>query len=282
LDITFFPPGENAGNRSKDGWHLFSRVGKGCQCKGDIIAGAINMSTIVKRGYSPNDKEEFGSKSLDKLHKAGRDLQYLLNQGYHIKGASTFVGNHYLLSERQRLALVRAVSSENSIKMRKSKEVKIIPHGSVVNIDGFNTIITLEVALSDSLLLKCMDGTIRDLAALRGTYRLIDKTDTAIMLIGRILERNGVGKAVFYLDAPVSNSGRLKQRITELLEQFHFEVQVEVIHNVDVVLQKLSNVITSDAIILDKCTSWINLNAEIMGEINKAYPYIDFSVLTDD
>lgn len=238
------------------------------------------MSTTVKRGYSPNDQKEFGSKSIDKLLKAGRDLQYLLNQGYNIKGASTFVGNHYLLSERQRLALVRAISSEESIKMRENKEVKKIPHGSVVNIDGFNTIITLEVALSDSLLLKSMDGNIRDLAALRGTYRLIDKTDTAIMLIGNILEKNKIDKVVFYLDAPVSNSGRLKQRIIELLNQFTFEVQVEVINNVDAVLEKLDNVITSDAIILDKCVSWINLNAKIIGEINTVYPYIDFSVFS--
>ncbi len=235
------------------------------------------MGTIVKRGYSPNDQKEFGSKSIETLVKAGRDLQYLLNQGYNIKGASVFVGNHYLLSERQRLALVRAISSEESIKMRKNKEMKGIPHGSVVNIDGFNTIITLEVALSDSLLLKCMDGTIRDLAALRGTYRLIDQTDTAIMLIGKILESNKADKAVFYLDAPVSNSGRLKQRIIELLNPFTFEVQVEVINNVDAVLEKLDNVITSDAIILDKCASWINLNARIIEEMNIDYPYIDFS-----
>lgn len=235
------------------------------------------MSTIVKRGYSPDDQKEFGDQSVEKLYKAGKDLQYLLNQGYNIKGASTFVGNHYLFSERQRLALVRAVSSNENIKMRKDKEIKDIPYGSTVNIDGFNTIITLEVALSGTLLLRCADGTIRDLAALRGTYRLIDKTETAIMLIGKMLEKNNVSKAVFYLDAPVSNSGRLKQRIMELLNRFSFEVQVEVIHNVDAVLEKLDNVITSDAIILDKCISWINLNERIIEENIGDYPYVDFS-----
>ena len=234
------------------------------------------MSTVVKRGYSPNDPKEFGGKAVDILLKAGRDVQYLLNQGYPVKGATTFVGNHYLLSERQRLALARAVSSDESLKIRENKEIKSIPPESVVYIDGFNTIITLEVALSDSLLLKCMDGTIRDLAALRGTYRLIDKTETAIMLIGKALEENRVGKAVFYLDAPVSNSGRLKQRITELLSRFTFEVEAEVINNVDSVLEKLDNVITSDAIILDKCVSWINLNARIMEEVRANYPYVDF------
>ena len=234
------------------------------------------MSTVVKRGYSPNDEKEFGSKAIDILLKAGRDVRYLLNQGYPVKGATTFVGNHYLLSERQRLALARAVSSDESLEIRKNKEIKNIPPESVVYIDGFNTIITLEVALSDSLLLKCMDGTIRDLAALRGTYRLIDKTETAIMLIGKALEENKVQKAIFYLDAPVSNSGRLKQRIIELLSQFSFEVEVEVINNVDSVLEKLDNVITSDAIILDKCGSWINLNARIMEKVKADYSYVDF------
>ncbi len=165
------------------------------------------------------------------------------------------------------------------MKRRAEKQVKKIPQGSVVNIDGFNTIITLEVALSGSLLLKTMDGTIRDLAALRGTYRLIDKTDKAILLIGSELEKNQIGKVVFYLDAPVSNSGRLKQRIMELLNPFSFEVCVEVINQVDSTLEKLDNVITSDAIILDKCISWINLNAKILEEIDRDYPYVDFSQL---
>lgn len=234
------------------------------------------MTTVVKRGYSSNDEKEFGSSAIDTILKAGKDLQYLLNQGYNIKGASAFVGNHYLLSERQRLALVRGVSPQESITKRETKEIKTIPTGSVVNIDGFNTIITLEVALSDSVLLKCMDGTVRDLAGLRGTYRLIDKTDMAIKLIGKALEENQVGKVVFYLDAPVSNSGRLSQRINELLNEFSFEVQTEVINNVDSVLEKLDNVITGDAIILDRCKSWINLNAKIIEGINKNYPYIDF------
>jgi len=239
------------------------------------------MSTMVKRGYFQNDKKEFNYKSVEKMINAGQDLWYLLNRGYNIKGASVFVGNHYLLSERQRLALARAISSEKSIKIRKNKEVGTIPQGSTINIDGFNTIITLEVALSDSLLLKCMDGTIRDLACLRGTYRLIDKTDIAIRLVGSTLEKSNVKKVVFYLDAPVSNSGRLKQRITELLGQYQFELQVEVINNVDSVLEKLDNVITSDAVILDKCRSWINLNEKVIREYNEIYPYIDFSVISD-
>lgn len=237
------------------------------------------MSEVVKRGFYPNDKVEFSEIFVNKLLKAGRDLQYLLNQGYKIKGASTFVGNHYLLSERQRLALVRGVSSEENIKLRKMKEIVNIPQGSVVHIDGYNTIITLEVALSNSLLLKSMDGTIRDLASLRGTYRLIDKTEKAILLIGEALEKSKVKKVNFYLDSPVSNSGRLKQCILQVLSNFSFEVEVELITNVDYVLKQLDNVITSDAIILDECTSWINLNATITNTLIENCLCVDFTPL---
>jgi Uncharacterized conserved protein len=235
------------------------------------------MCKSVQRGYVPGDPTEFGAAAVPELYRAAQNLYYLLNQGYPIKGASVFVGNHYLLSERQRMALVRAVSSRENIENRKDKELHELPEGCVVHIDGFNTIITLEVALSGSLLLKCMDGTVRDLAALRGSYRLIDKTSQAILMTGRMLEKSGVGKAVFYLDSPVSNSGRLKEQIGTLLGDFPFELQLEVIHNVDVTLESLENVITSDAIILDKCQSWFNLNGRIIEEEMGEYPFVDFA-----
>ncbi|WP_343339377.1 hypothetical protein TPELB_17840 [Terrisporobacter petrolearius] len=236
------------------------------------------MCKIVKRGHFPSDEKEFTGKHVDKLYKAGQDLYYLLNQGYNIKGASVFVGNHYLLSERQRLALSRAISSEKNIKIRKEKEVKDNLENSIVNIDGFNTIITLEVALSNSLLIKCMDGTIRDLAGLRGTYRIIDKTELSIMKIGETLEKHKIKKANFYLDAPVSNSGNLKKKIEELLKNFDFEVEVMNINNVDSTLETLDNVISSDAIILDKCKSWININKEILDKKIENNLCVDFNL----
>ncbi|WP_434794745.1 hypothetical protein TPDSL_19260 [Terrisporobacter petrolearius] len=236
------------------------------------------MCKIVKRGHFPSDEKEFTGKHVDKLYKAGQDLYYLLNQGYNIKGASVFVGNHYLLSERQRLALSRAISSEKNIKIRKEKEVKDNLENSIVNIDGFNTIITLEVALSNSLLIKCMDGTIRDLAGLRGTYRIIDKTELSIMKIGKTLEKHKIKKANFYLDAPVSNSGNLKKKIEELLKNFDFEVEVMNINNVDSTLETLDNVISSDAIILDKCKSWININREILDKKIENNLCVDFNL----
>lgn len=131
--------------------------------------------------------------------------------------------------------------------------------GKTVHIDGFNSIITLEIALCESLLLQCMDGTIRDLAGLRGTYRVIEETSEAVQLIAAALTDLGAAKAVFYLDAPVSNSGRLKSLIAHVWENFEPELEIRVINEVDQVLQNQECVITSDSIILDRCQSWFNL-----------------------
>ncbi len=233
------------------------------------------MSKTVNRGYVPGDEREFFGEAVCRLRQAGSDLYELMNRGYPVKGASAFVGNHYLLSERQRLALVRAVFPESSIRNRKQKEITGALTGRTVHIDGFNTVITLEVALSGSPLLRCMDGCIRDLAGLRGTYRLIDKTTPAIMRIGEALAAADVREAVFYLDAPVSNSGRLKARILELLEPFPFSVRAEVIHNVDAVLETQDCVITGDAIILDRCRSWFALTRQILETGEGDYSFVD-------
>ena len=173
---------------------------------------------------------------------------------------------------------MRSISPKESIQNRRSKELIGSLEGKNINIDGFNTIITLEIAFSDSLLLKCMDGTIRDLAGLRGTYRLIDKTEQAIVEIGKLLESKKVKRAVFFLDAPVSNSGRLKELILKCLADVSYEVRVEIIHNVDSALETMENVVTGDAIILDKCQSWFNMTREIIENVKGEYPFVDFGV----
>lgn len=217
---------------------------------------------IVKRGYEPKDAVEFGSNMVEKLNAAGQELAFLINRGYDVKSASTFIGNHHLLSERQRLALARIISSEDALKARKQKELLQAPESLVL--DGFNTIITLEVALSGSLLLAGMDGTIRDLAGLRGTYRIVDKTVMAVELLLAHFENHGVKEALFYLDQQVSNSGRLRSLLLDKAQGRQVDIQVELHPSVDGMLSRMERVVTSDAIILDKCGSWYNLNRSII------------------
>ena len=223
------------------------------------------MSKEVKRGFVPTDERDFSPENIEKLKSASEEVYFLMNRGYPVKSVTTFVGNHYLLSERQRLALARTVSAEAHIQNRKQKELSDADlAGKVIYIDGFNIIITLEIAFSDSMLFECMDGTVRDLAGLRGRYRLLDKTDMAIRAVCETLSDLKIQKAVFYLDAPVSNSGRLKQRIVQLSENFNFASEVILDNAVDYLLKQKSPVVTADAIILDECESWYNLTKKVI------------------
>lgn len=217
---------------------------------------------IVKRGYVPGDMTEFGAKGADRLNPAARELSFLVNRGYDFKSASTFVGNHHLLSERQRMGLARIISTEAALREREGKRLCEPPETLVV--DGFNTIITLEVALSGSLLLLGMDGTIRDLAGLRGSYRIVDKTIRAVQLLLEHLAELGVHSVLFYLDQQVSNSGRLRALLLEEASSRPLAVQVELHPGVDGQLSRMEHVVTSDAIILDKCRSWYNLNRDLI------------------
>ena len=228
----------------------------------------MTISKSTKRGYFPRDEHDFKGASLKKLSQAVMDVSWLMDHGYPRKSASVFVGNHYLLTARQRLAMTRIVDSTNAISMRQAKKEKnnTIADKSV-NIDGFNLIITLEVALSGSPVLKCMDGLFRDLAGLRGTYRLIDKTGKAVRLILLELHRLGVKQANFWLDAPVSNSGKLKTYIAKLAGETRMNTNIEIVRNVDKVLYTLPRVISSDSIVLNECISWINLLENILPHI---------------
>ena len=220
----------------------------------------------AKRGYVPEDERNFSAEAVEKMRTASRHISWLLDEGYELKQATVFVGNHFLLSERQRLAIMRSVASRQQILERKRKQVSIEAlTGKEVWIDGFNTIITLEVLLSDSLLFVCMDEAVRDLAALRGTYRLIPETAEAVMMLFDVLQEARVSKVNILLDEPVSNSGRLKTLIAETAEgNYAFDLNIQICRDVDRTLYQKEYVITSDSVILDHCVSWVNLTAECM------------------
>lgn len=223
----------------------------------------------AKRGYIPDDDHNFSLEAIQKLKTASCHISYLINEGYDLKSASTFVGNHFLLSERQRLAIARSAATAQQIQERTEKKKNIADLcGQTVWIDGFNEIITLEVMYSHSLLFQCMDGTIRDLAALRGTYRMVQETDQAIRMMLKILQKSGAVGASILLDEPVSNSGRLKTRIAEIGEEYSVDLDIWIIRDVDKTLYDKDNVITSDSVILDHCHSWLNLTEVAVQEIN--------------
>lgn len=233
---------------------------------------------IVKRGFDPSDSKIFSKANLVKLKTAQEEVQWLLDRGYKIKQVIEFVGNHYLLSSRERMALHRTTSPTVQYEYRKSKMLPLDnAKDGCLFIDGFNLIITLEVALSGSPILLGKDQVMRDLAGLRGTYRIIDKTEIALNLMGKTFEALSVPMVKIFLDAPVSNSGMLRSKILECSKFWNIPVEVELINKVDTVLSGGERIITSDSIILDKCKSWFNLSRKIIEDYIKDAWVIDLS-----
>lgn len=222
--------------------------------------------TKRNRGKHSNDDKSFAPKWLPIFKDAVDDLCHLLTRGYAESSALQLVGNRYKLNKRQRNALLRmSVSNQNCESRSKTEILSEKLKGKHLEIDGFNLLILLESALSGAYLFKARDGLYRDISSVHGAYRRVIKTEEAILLIGRTLHELGVSSVKWYLDQPVSNSGRMKQRLLEIAEQDQFNWEAELVFDPDKVLAKSKHiVISSDGWILDEAKYWFNLGAHII------------------
>ena len=119
---------------------------------------------------------------------------------------------------------------------------------------------TIEAALAGGVILAGRDGTYRDMASMHGSYRSVAETRPALELIGRTLADLGVSKCRWFLDRPVSNSGRLKALIEELAAARGWRWQVELVADPDGLLSASDEIIaTADSVILDRARAWFNL-----------------------
>lgn len=223
----------------------------------------------VRRGYLP-EYEILFKNDIEILKKAAKDVHYLLNNGYKIKMSTKFVQQHYRLTESQRLALARSIASDKDIALRKAKELtKEECTNKEIYIDGFNAIIPMESLVSNSPLLIGMDGAVRDMANLKGSYHIIDKTEPAINLLLNKLDELKISKAHIFLDRPISNSGRLKTLIRTIGEKYNVELDIVLLDAVDKELYYKENIVSGDSIILDNCVSWIPLYKWIVEDYEK-------------
>jgi hypothetical protein len=212
------------------------------------------------RGAHPDDRKLFADDQLLKLCEGVRELSWLLTREYTMKGALKLVGDKFSLTERQRLAVSRAACSDQSKGHRDASQVEAesLKHQHVV-IDGFNLIITIEAALSGGVLLVGRDGCVRDLSSVHGSYRSVDETESAIQLIGELLIEHGAASARWILDKPISNSGRLAERIRTIAARREWNWSVDVAFNPDSEIVTSEGVtISSDGPLLDRIKSWTN------------------------
>lgn len=231
------------------------------------------------RGPHPADEKLFATDAIPDLQLAVADFSLLLTKGYAEKSALKLVGDKFSLTERQRLAVMRSACSDQQLASRNQRRVAIEDLADQgIAIDGYNVLITVEAAMSGACIFKGRDGCFRDLASIHGTYRKVTETIPALQLVGEFLKEIVVSQAIWLLDSPVSNSGRLKMLIGELARDNNWNWNIKLLFSPDAELKKTDLIVaSSDSVVLDECKRWANLATEIIKSKLPSVRVIDLS-----
>ena len=213
------------------------------------------------RGAHPSDARLFEESGLAALRVAVSELSWLLSRGYQSKSSLKLVGDRYNLRERQRLAVARAACADEACRRRSATRVGAeAVRGEALVVDGFNLVITLEAALSGGVLVRGRDGCLRDLSSVHGSYRAVEETERAVLLAGEALAALGPSSALWLLDRPVSNSGRLAERVRAAAGERGWPWEAAVVFNPDREIVNSARVaVTSDSNVLDGVARWLDL-----------------------
>jgi hypothetical protein len=223
--------------------------------------------TRSHRGPHPDDAHLFAPPAWPRLRDATTDLSWLLSRGYALPGALQVVGNRYDLETRQRQAVTRSACSDEALARRRSTEVAADAlAGVTLLVDGYNVLTTVEAALGGAVVLLGRDGALRDIAGVHGTYRRVEETLPALHSVGTYLRSVAASRCEWFLDSPVSNSGRLKAIIESAAGANGWDWTVHVVPNPDADLAAARGAVvaSADSVILDRCERWFSLAREVV------------------
>ena len=232
------------------------------------------------RGPHPLDCQIFAPAQIPALQRATLDYSWLLERGYASKSSLELVGNRFQLHERGRLAVMRGACADSARAARQASELSAdAMRGQSLHLDGYNVLMIVEAALGGSVILRCRDGCLRDMASMHGNFRRVEETAPAIEMIGRFLASLELQEVAWWLDAPVSNSGRLAALIRDVAVQSGWNWRVEMVQDADFALKRLETAIvaSADSAILDAASAWFNLGAAIVARDIQAAWLVDLS-----
>ena len=197
-------------------------------------------------------------------------LSWLLSRDYVIASSLKLVGDRFGLDARQRLAVRRCACSD-AARLRRSQHQLPAEQisGRQLDIDGFNLLMTIEAALSGGVLLRGRDGCLRDMASVHGSYRKVEETLPALAAIGETVESLGPDGCTWWIDRPVSNSGRVSQLIQDVATRHGWPWQTQLVPDPDPLLRISSNtVVTADSVILDAAEEWFDLASVVVARVS--------------
>ncbi len=224
------------------------------------------------RSAHPEDQEQFSPSQLLVLRAAVRDLSWLRSRGYGDASSIKMVGDRYRLKRRQRDAVARSACSdaERAHRLVRRREPSSLA-GRWIDVDGFNVLITVEGLLGGAYVFVGRDRAYRDVDPVQGTYRLVEETGPAIESVRNALQELGVKGVSWWLDAHVSNVGRLKTRLAHLSPtSIGWEIRVR--ESVDDLLAESDRILsTSDSDILDRVDSWCSIEQIVCANLSTGY-----------
>jgi hypothetical protein len=227
------------------------------------------------RGPAPRDRELFAPARLPALRAAVGELSWLLSRGYADRSALKLVGDRHELTARQRKAVQRCACSDEAREARRARRVELRDlEGEAVHVDGFNALIVSESTLGGGVVLVGRDGAHRDLASVHGTWRRVAETGEVIDALGALL--SPAREVVWWLDRPVSNSGRLRRLLLDRAEPHGWPWRVEVVWDPDRELMRSDAIVaTGDARILDAEVRWVDLPGALAARVGRRAWLVD-------
>ena len=215
------------------------------------------------------------------LKLAAADFLYLLDRGYPRSASLQLVGNRYNLDRLYREVLHRGVFAREEAKQRRKRLVgseKLVYRKLLV--DGHNVIITIESRFAGRPLIAANDGLIRDAAGISHRYRISAHTHDAIENLLQFLHKYPPRETLFYLDAPIRQSGELAAKIRSELKTWNLPGEAQAMKVPEKCLIGAEGIVaSSDSAVLDEVKQAFDLAAAVIKSLPQRSDLIDFTSL---
>lgn len=234
------------------------------------------------RGPHPKDDDLFCAAQVPTLQTAAAELCWLLDRAYPSAAALKLVGDRHRLIDRQRTAVARSSCSATLAANRQQRICRPAAlQGRALWIDGYNVLKSIEAALAGGVVLHARDGAFRDMASMHGSYRRVAESEQALRLVAETTAGWGLATCHWWLDAPVSNSGRLKRLMLDMAAAAGWPWEVSLVSDPDRVLIESAEIVaSSDSQVLDGCKQWINLVRTVIQQHVPDAWVVDLSLAT--
>lgn len=187
-----------------------------------------------------------------RLKKGAIDYLYLIDRNYSKKSVLKLVGDRYSLNGIERNILYRGVFKKNVVVEREKKLINRIENCRLY-IDWYNEFYTVANYLLGKALFISNDAFLRDSGATHGNLKNEEIIDRTLDLIFTLFcDLNGV-ELFFFIDKPVSFSGKMAEIIKKQVSGNGLKGEIMVAKSPDYELKKQEvGVISSfDSVIID-------------------------------